>query len=70
MYDAVVQHRGNSLEMTVLTESMFFACLYVVSFGLSQEAEGAERLSDAERYIRTVIVQAYEELFQENTEAR
>ena len=63
IYEAVVHQRNLPLEMNVLTESFFFACFYVLSIGLSGSSGSGEKLQQNELYLRQMIIQAYEDLY-------
>ena len=62
-YDCITQNHVERLEANLLTESLFFACFYVLSKGLSVEEQGQGRVKEAEKSLRAFIMQAYEEIY-------
>ena len=62
IYEAVVHQRNLPLELNVLTESLFFACFYVLTIGLAGSSGNGEKLKQTELYLRQMIIQAYEDL--------
>ena len=63
IYEAVVHQRNLPLELNVLTESLFFACFYVLTIGLAESSGNGEKLKQTELYLRQMIIQAYEDLY-------
>ena len=62
-YDCITQNHVERLEANLLTESLFFACFYVLSKGLSVEEQGQGLGKEAEKSLRAFIMQAYEEIY-------
>ena len=63
IYEAVVHQRNLPLELNVLTESLFFASFYVLTIGLAGNSGNGEKLKQTELYLRQMIIQAYEDLY-------
>lgn len=64
-YDCISQNHFDRLEVNLLTESLFFGCFYVLSKGLTFEGQPQERVREAEKSLRMLIMQAYEEIYHE-----
>ena len=63
-YDAVQYRTTDRLHCNILTESIFFACFYVLTKGLGIRRE-EEKMKDSEKHLRTLITQAYEDTYHE-----
>ena len=63
VYEAVVHQRNLPLEQNVLTESLFFACFYVLTIGLSRNSGNGDKVKQNELYLRQMIIKAYEDLY-------
>ena len=63
-YDAIHHRNPDHLECNILTESIFFACFYVLSKGLGMSGID-DKLKDSEKHLRMLIVQAYEDTYHE-----
>lgn len=65
-YDCLHQHRPDRLECNVLTESLFFACFFVLSKGLVYNPSSGEEMRDSERHLRSMIQLAYKDTYHED----
>ena len=65
-YDCLHQHRPERLEYNVLTESLFFACFFVLSKGLVYNPTSGEEMRDSERHLRSMIQLAYKDTYHED----
>ena len=69
-YDCIMQHHPERLEVNILTESLFFACFCVLSKGLTCNPDPIEKVKDTEKNLRSMIVQAYEEVYHEKLSSK
>lgn len=69
-YDCIQQHHPERLDVNILTESLFFACFFVLSKGLVSNPEPTEKIKDTEKNLRNMIVQAYEETYHEKLQSK
>lgn len=70
VFDCIQQRHSERLDVNVLTESLFFACLFVLSKGLTCNPDPTDKVKDAEKNLRGMIVQAFEETYHEKLSSK
>lgn len=55
-----------TFEENILNESLYFACIYVLTKGIITDPDSGKEVPESEIHLRNMILNTYEELYGEN----
>ena len=63
--DCVI-HQKCPFELNYLNESLYFACIFVLTKGMLSNPDDIHKVPEGEIHLRNMVLNTYEELYGEN----